>query len=387
MKSSILLGLVFPAFIFCLLSKTLESKHSNTSPTCVDLPPQCQYIKYIRHFESDGVETEDEYGNKTLLNEKGILCENIFDDKMLRALNATLRSCPHLQGYQTIISIKPNPKRLIVNDSFGVFRLSSDIPKHNYKSGYYLILNFLMIKGFDIESKIELKGENAFQLLFYYGFNLFKQNRLLKGCDGFERRSNTSQGFIFQARYFSGLEEFWIKKPQSVYPVCSLFFRNAKINALIFEFMVDSYFKKNVVSFSDPVSKPQGNNSNDTHKENDDDHDHNTHIIMLNIFNSYGLTLDSKFLNPNLFAQTSHFSFDCQISSIQNDAFRPLIKLYNIEFDPLVIFDLIRRQGKLNSIFTQKDIHMGKYYIISHKIFTQFTCTFDSLKIILRVYL
>ena len=118
-------------------------------------------------------------------------------------------------------------------------------------------IGFTNLNGIDIETVVDLKNINS--IVFYSEFNLYKRNRLVTGCHDFLNISNSSR-FIFRLK--SPIEKnfnLYFLNTNNKYPICSLFFRNALIYILSLFFMVNSYFVKNVVSFSDPTWKINNN--------------------------------------------------------------------------------------------------------------------------------
>ena len=220
----------------------------------------------------------------------------------MRQLASAWRGCPFLQRSQTFFSIKSSTGRKIIDKSFGVFNLTNYLPNLHIP----ISIRFVHFNGLDIDSIIKFK--HIFKLNLYLNyFNLYKQNSLVKDCIPFEKSSN-SQEFIFQRvdEYINYLT-LWSKK--SVYPICSLFFRNAFVKILKFNGLTSSYMFKNMISFSDPIKIRS-------------DFKLNSNIISLIISYGYQVDLDSRFINRNIFANTSEFLFNYQLNSIDANVFK-----------------------------------------------------------------
>ena len=125
---------------------------------CSDLPKHCQYIK-------DG-----EFLNKinTWIGQFNfVLCENKFDKSMIEGLVKVISNC----SLYSSIRIKASPQRQIVDQSLGIFELEAKLEEP-------IRITFLGVKGFDIDSYIEL--QNTFALYFYTDFNLYKNKQIVK---------------------------------------------------------------------------------------------------------------------------------------------------------------------------------------------------------------
>lgn len=303
----------FTAKLFILILVVFCQNISVKNENMCDLPAECKYIKYEKPFR----------GNFTF---GGILCDNKFDEKMISVVNRTLNGCIKLFSADKVyISIKHDSKREIVDKSFEVFKL------RRYNTMRVLYLNFLKVNGFDIESSIALNDENYYILKFYSGFNLYKRKRLVNDCQDYNAAdSNHSHGFIFR-KYVSW---FWIVQPKSIHPICTLFFRNTLIATFYLEFLVNTYFKRYMVTFTDLQSSNE-----------DTLLDYNLRIGTLRVINSYNIDLNSKFLNKYLFANTGVILFDCNFNSIQVDVFKPFKKLKRIDFDTVYMLEFIRKNG------------------------------------------
>ena len=129
------------------------------------------------------------------------MCENVFDENMLKTLAKAWKGCPSLQCSKIHLSVKTpsssssvsNHRRDIVDESFGVFNLTNYIKKLIYPIG----LTFTDLKGFDIESLILVNSKLLdTSINFYTRFNLYKQNRLIEGCQEF--KGSNSRGFVFR---------------------------------------------------------------------------------------------------------------------------------------------------------------------------------------------
>lgn len=284
------------------------------------MPHGCKYIGY-RSFPKGLVDK---------FKHVAILCENHFDNRVMKEFEKLWSSCSSLRRSSLDLVIKPAYKRNIVGELLEVFRLPNFI---STKLEASFGLEFLSVDGFHIESNISLNTIKS--LKFYTNFDLFKNDLadssrtvLVKNCLDFKESQN--QEFIFKSQ---NEIDFIIFKQKASFPVCSLFFRKAKIKRFELNKMVDSYFLTNTVSFTDPI-------------ENDSTEDSlNSTITEFYVANSLGLKLDAKLLNPNIFRQTIAFSFHFDIEWIDASVFKNLSMLREIRFDSANLMQLMRRQG------------------------------------------
>lgn len=238
------------------------------------------------------------------------------------------KGCEYLQKSKIVFIIQTE-NEIIVNESINLFNLSDFLPRLSHP----LSLKLLDVKGFDIESRIDIKAINTFT--FYSKFDLYKQNRIVKSCLEFVN-SSSRRGFILFDREGRNFPlSIYIHKPKINYPICPLFFQKAVIFWLIFSHLAKSYFLNNMLTFSDPIDKQQqadlvGLNSN---------------IQNFGIIDSYGLDIDSTVLNAQVFATTQVFKFGYHINSIERDVFRPFAKLNKLFFKPFYLIELVRKQG------------------------------------------
>lgn len=312
------LSLKQPIFKILFLLLTVIDLHSASikNTTCDDLPPKCQYISYRRTTLGKNSSKTD--------NQDGILCDNVFDSQMLNGLKRAWSNCPSLQKSVVTFTIKPSRKRTIVDESFDVFKIGEYIDK--FQKRY--TLHFWHVDGFDIESLIYVRYASG--LAFNSEFNLYKNARLVTNCS---REFNTSRGFIFQPAKNDSKGMFFpyfdITKPKSVHPVCPMFFHLARIQIFRLAYLVDSYYFKNTLAFDNQTTHILINST----------------ISALFVSKSYGLNIDSRFLNSYVFAKTQLFRFLCRLNSIQTDVFKPFSELRQIVFDSDSLIQLIRKQG------------------------------------------
>lgn len=288
-----------------------------SSKECLNLPSICKYVKYRRY--SIPIKATN---RSSLIRFEGIICENKFDERISNQFRAHLNGCKSLQESVLTLIIKPSKRKQIINNSsFGsLFLLGSYFEKLKNKFRFRL----LNVNGFDIDSRIFLNKTK--RVIIFTKFNVFKQNKLVRDCRGFAE----SNSFIFQTdNSVNNWPELWIIKQKNDKPICSLFFRNAKLSLLAFQFIINSFYMKNLVTFIDsPLNRPL-----------------NVSIEHFELTIGYGLDINSRLLNPVIFANIYEFTFFTHLNSIDSKVFKPFRELRLIYFNPIYLGQLIRKQG------------------------------------------
>lgn len=255
-------------------------------PKCSNMSSECKYVNYRSYSDMDKNNT-----NKIV---DGLICENKFDGPLLNSINKTRDSCKRMQESILIFAIKQSARWQIVNCSFRVFKLG-EIFKDQRDA---ISLMFLYAKGFDIDSRINVNFFNT--LTFYSEFNLYRQNRLVRGCNDFSR--SQPPGFIFYQTLETQLLYLRIIRPKSSHPICSDFFNGSFLEYFTLTYVAESFFTSNTLSFEDPLVKSPNNGLNKQQRLN-------CRIGGFIIDDSYGLKIDSKLINSKIFANTPSFIF------------------------------------------------------------------------------
>lgn len=300
--------------------KTIDTKEEDS--VCVEkmLPSQCKYISYQ---PIEGILNMTQTRFVCTMNRGG------FENSTVERLARIWTNCSKLiRESQITLIIKHHSNVTIVDRSF-----RSIIKIGHYKPKYMLSIEFYDLKGFDIGA---LFGVNFNRILFETDFNLYRRGRIIKDCKDFI--NSNSSGFIFysssaKTRY---INEMSFLRPNNKYSICSLFFREAKINRLAFSYMIHSFYLKRLVSFTDPPIEALAKNQIDF----------NSQISSFNILDSYGLEINSRLLNPNIFAQTFEFHLICDdINSIDEHVFGSFKSIKRLFFNQQTLIVLFRKQG------------------------------------------
>ena len=160
--------------------------------------------------------------------------------------------------------------------------------------------------------------------------NFYDQNaKLMSSCADFYRSNQTSPATFFQIK---DIDNMLISLHYCEYKtsLCPLLFKNSRIYYLTAFVMMNTFYKKNVLKFSDDFDEKR--------------EDLNSHIYIFIIENAYNIDLDSSFLNKHVFAKTTNIRIKNQLNSIQTDLFKSFYNLFEIRFS-YHIKKLIHKQG------------------------------------------
>lgn len=159
-------------------------------------------------------------------------------------------------------------------------------------------------------------------LVFYRGGD---KTSPVSTCDEF-RRLNTSTS-LFLGGNNRLISYLMLKNVQYKTAVCDLAFRNLYATSLDFGQVYESFLKTNR-----PVFIRQ------------DQESLNTNLAYVSL-TSYNIDLDSRILNPNIFANLKQATIFGRLSSIQPDLFVSFKRLQSIKIDYVNFIGIVRRQG------------------------------------------
>ena len=204
-----------------------------------------------------------------------------------------------------------------------------------------LYIKFIELKGFRFDLALQIENNKTYFEFYDMEFGIFnQQGDLIRNCREYKKAiGNLTRGFIKKDSHnFINVNFINTQFRNSL---CALQLKNAKIGILKLNYLVNSYYKRNVINFLDDDIDNNGSL--------------NSEIFRYVVDNFYGLDLDWKLINRDIFKKSKEFHFDGVINSIQNDVFRSFEKLRLIRFNPIFLLNLIRKQG----IDWIKSINMG----------------------------
>lgn len=320
MKTNYLILMIYFSFSVINITHTFKS----TFRVCDDdsMLTRCSYSVFqLREILNDK--------QKYLLDYLIVTCpSDSFTNRTLKELKSFENRCrqetidlPKLITHHSTfwMIIESTPHWPIINGSMGFFR---DYDSQLFWDHGTTLLGF---KGFDIESIIELKSSSKLEIRG--SFNIYARNRLVKTCEDF-LNFNTS-GFIFDTKEDSeSIPMIKLFRPESKHPVCPLFFRHARIEYLEIDYMIKSFYFESMLTFGKSCSSNL-----------------DSEILSLRLDRIYGIDLDSRLLNPDVFASIKTLELEGHINSIRTDVFKSLRNLNWLSFCATHFVRVIRAQG------------------------------------------
>lgn len=187
------------------------------------------------------------------------------------------------------------------------------------------------VKGIDVDLSITKKSrideQNQFYMieLVFVRFEFYVNERRITSCRDMILANLTTPTSLFQ---FSRISWAVFFKCHFKQPICPLVFNNMTIERLILFGMVNTFFKKSMIQFT-----------NETFQNLE------THIKSLTILRSDNVIVDSRFLNPLIFKDIYHLFFYGSIKKIEQNVFTPFQSFYMIQIQARHFRALIHRQG------------------------------------------
>ena len=266
--------------------------------------------------------------NKWTSSENIIVCENLRSRFDLDTCNLTnkMSNLPSSFSSLSLILIEKVNRNYILNNDFNIHKIIDVV---NSTTG--AMIKFVNLLGFQSDLALDYNNKTPLIVQFYdTKFDFYDQNeQLIKTCQEFKDSiGDMTKNFIFSSRskeYFTA--NFF--NTQFKTPVCPLIFQNAKIFQFKLSHLVESYVKRNKIDFLDDLNISSLNADINTYQ----------------LENFYGLDLNIRLLNIEMFNKTIHFEFDGVINSIQTDLFRTFENVKYIKFNPVFLLDLVRKQG------------------------------------------
>lgn len=323
----------------CLLIMLVSARNTDImyTSTMTECPNSSMFTR-CRRVQAESIKNERIDPSARLKQTRFIVshlvCPSEFDARTLaeldrfesqcRTSNVTAANIEYFTWFNLVV--EATPRLSVINESIGVFRYNE---KHIDWNFYVFLIDF---RGFDIRSSILLNYSLVTEIVFdKRGLNLYANDRLLRNC---EDDDNESMKFIFQINHkYPNSLNLTLHRAGSKYPVCSLFFRNALIDQLKFLYLINSFYLKSIVTFCDAKNQSRGVLPL------------NSTILDLQIEKIYAIDVDSRLLNPRVFARVQSISFLGHVSLIQVGVFAPFRQLRLVTFEAYCLIRVIRKQG------------------------------------------
>ena len=211
------------------------------------------------------------------------------------------------------------------------------------------------IKGFDVkflgdnyntsvDSRISAIALSDCRLNFYHN------KRKINSCQHFSDLNITEISTIFQIsfdKYNDPTNGIHFRNIEYKENICPLLFQNTKIKNIIFNDLMDTFYKKNVLTFSNETF-PQLNSS----------------IRRVEIHNSYNIQFDTKLLHQSVFYNLqSLYIASGSFKSISGELFKNVKYLSKIEIYPQIFKKINHKQG----IEWIKQMNFGLYVNLSNR--------------------
>ena len=276
-----------------------------------ELPDRCKWIK------KDG-----------MINEETIICNGLNSTFNTNKCNISSEINNEKNNFYIIymVLLLKYSHDYVLNNDFNMHRIIECVKP---LADFYI--KFIELKGFRFDLALEIKNNKTYFEFYDLEFGIFnQQGDLINNCQEYKKAlGNLTRNFIKKdSRQFINVN---FVNTQFRNPLCALQFKNAKIGKLQLNYLANSYYKRNVINFLDD--------------DIDNNSSLNSEVVKYVIENFYGLDLDWKLINREIFKKSREFHFDGVINSIQNDVFGSFDKLRLIRFNPIFLLNLVRKQG------------------------------------------
>ena len=219
----------------------------------------------------------------------------------------------------------PKKTELIILDKS--FNVSNLIVYSTYFSS--TVMHFLNLNGFEINlsernGSIMRTNRNVNEIACVVcTMNFYTIGKLIKSC-GDILESNSTVMSIFQI----DVKQIVIDSSEFPNALCPLVFKNTNISALFMIGLVDSFYKRNALRFTDDVFN-----------------DLNSKIVNLFFEKAENINLDLKLLNPYVFKNVVWIRTRGAIKTIDKHIFSTFKDLMFIDFDPAYFRKMIHQNG------------------------------------------
>ena len=286
--------------------------------------------------------------------------ENDFMMKINKSKKLCQLSFKDKHYYQTIKFQWPrsNKKQITLDNNFNISNLIRYLDYFNGDSA----IHFINLKGIELnlsENNKSLIKKNKTKFLtilcFACKMNFYSNGKLIKSC-GDILESNSAVMSLFQIRVIAGKRISLVNNEYQI-DLCPLVFKNAEIQIMVLEGLVDSFYKRNSLKFTSEVFNDLNSTINDLH---------------LNKVEN--IKLDLKILHPSVFTKLRRVYVYGPIKSIDKNLFAMLPYLSNFYFPSMYFRKMIHENGidwikEMNKNQTKIDIKNLNYVYKIDKLF------------------
>lgn len=225
----------------------------------------------------------------------------------------------------TFLFFQPSRPSEILDASFDVeqaFTLTRTL------FGWYFIY-FANLKGLAIDmpprTHLERIYSQRLAIDIYSSRFVFYQNgsEIKKGCESLLNTA-TKKSIINLISPQNILEKLNLRKLEFKYPICPVIFNNTYIKLLLVSHLVDTFYRRNVLSFD------KNNNNNNSHNNFS-----SYFIVISDLYLPYVLNIDlnEALVDPSVFKFTRSMTFSGEIASIREGLFKSFTSLDTLTFD------------------------------------------------------
>ena len=352
-------------FLFQIAS-FLQYIQAETSPHRCLLPSVCKHDK-INSFWStlgndkitigvrDGIKCDFYNGYQFELNPLYLLINKSEETK-----------CSLIAGYGSLVQIKWSSDTFILDRNFN---LSNMFHLFGYIFDSYS-LNIVNLNGFDLNLMANDLNAKMLDQLICVGCKMrfyFNQKRINTCEDILVSNATAEIGSIFQLyKAFIMIPNVVLKdfinvnliNNQFISPLCPLVFNNTMIGTFTLNYLVNTFYKQNILTFS------KLNSSKNIVK---------SEIKDLYLSKIQEIDLDSRFLNPLVFQKLNTIFVWGMVRNIEKEVFKSLENIKVFSFQSIDFRKIIHNSGIgwIKSINEDININMTNIthvYINKHKI-------------------
>ena len=297
---------------------------------------ECEIPNGCRLEINEGSFITDEYEYRTFSN---VWCEfndDFYEFKFEEKLeNNTRQNCYEIDKKYSryVFRFTSSNKIPILEKRFNF----SNVKRYfsYYKNKFlYLYTNFIGIKGFDVN----IQDNNPINQRFFSPWKVYLANcrldfyhekRKINSCQDLIEFNITQIQTIFQIKSDTMLKRFDLNYIEYKQSICPFLFNNTNINTIYIRGLIDTFYKKSVLSFSNETFPTL-----------------NSRIRQLTLFRINNIKLDLSFLHPSVFNTISRFEIMTgSLNSINGEIFRHLIYLSYIEINLKIFRKINHKQG------------------------------------------
>ena len=232
------------------------------------------------------------------------------------------------------------------------FNISNLIRYFSYFNANYQFIQLWDVKGFDVNilsfSDYLNFYENLTGFAIYTGIlngrlDFYYNKRKIRSCQDFIDLNITEVQSIFQIVYS---ERFELKNVEYKQNICPFLFQNIYTSSFVLIDLVDTFYKKNIFSFSNEIFNQLNSNINE--------------LILERIHN---INLGLNLVHPSVFSNTRYLEiYSGSLNSIDGEIFLHLNNLSTIIINPRIFRKVNSKQG----IEWKRKINSGKQVNLSN---------------------